>query len=626
MSSNFSLDDRLRENRLFIGRVVAAVIFMAVATLALVARLVYLQVTGHDLYTSLSRENQVKISPLTPSRGLIFDRNGEVLADNFATYSLEVLPEQVKDLNEKIARLREVITISDDDMARFEAQRSQRRSFESIPLRLELTEEELARFAVNMPYFPGFEIRKNLQRTYPYGYLTAHLVGYVGRISEAELQVLDPAQYRGTLHVGKTGIEKSYESILHGKTGYEEYETNVSGRAIRELGIREPLSGADLYLSIDIRMQKLALDALGRYSGAVVAIEPKTGKVLVMASNPSFDPTPFIHGIKRQDYDKLNQDPELPLYDRTIRGIYPPGSTVKPFVALAGLEVLNLSPGRRISCPGYFRLPHDSHRYRDWRHGGHGSVDLRYAIVQSCDVYFYDLANRIGIDRLQKYMARFSFGKRTGVDLEGEKSGLFPSEEWKKNKRKQPWFAGETIIAGIGQGYVQATPLQMAHATAMLAIQGRPVDPRVVSQMKAAYPVESPYPKSHDQESKLIPAKSWQTVVDAMTGVVHSSQGTAKRISAGLHYRIAGKTGTAQVFTVGQGKSYHSFKLTKKMKDHAWFVAFAPVESPRIAVAVIAEHGGHGGTVAAPIARKIMDFYLNSENGDNPLPESNEKH
>ncbi|BBL76607.1 penicillin-binding protein 2 [Methylomagnum ishizawai] len=612
MDREFIFKDSFRENRMFLNRIVASVVFMLALTLALVARLIYLQVVGHELYTNLSHDNQVKIAPLAPSRGLIFDRNGEVLADNIATYSLEVVPEQVPDLKATLAELKALINISDEEIARFQTQRGQRKSFESVPLRLELSEEDIARFAVKMPYFPGVEIRTRLLRAYPYADLTAHAVGYVGRINEAELQVLDPAQYRGTYHIGKTGVEKSYEAILHGKTGYEEYETNVQGRAIQVLGTTDPLTGADLYLSLDIRLQKTALDALGEYSGAVVAIEPATGKVLAMASKPSFDPNPFIHGIGKELYDSLQNDKERPLYDRVLRGVYPPGSTVKPFMALAGMEYLDLSPGKKSYCPGYYKLPNSDHKYRDWRKGGHGPVDMRLAIVQSCDVYFYDLANHIGIDRLQEYMSRFGFGRHTGIDLEGEKSGLFPSREWKKKKRKtQQWFPGETLIAGIGQGYVQATPLQLARAVAMFANQGHSVEPRLVDSIKAGYAVDSPYPRNHEETVGQIDRKRWQVVTDAMIDVVHSQRGTAKGIAPGLRYHMAGKTGTAQVFTVGQGQDYKKMNITQEMRDHAWFVAFAPAENPRIAVAVIAEHGGHGGSVAAPIARAVMDQYLN---------------
>lgn len=610
MDETFTFKDTLQENRSFLNRIVVSVLFMMLASLVLVVRLVYLQVVGHEHYSTLSRDNQIKISPLAPARGLIFDRNGEVLADNAATYSLEVIPEQVGNLDQMLNQLKQLLGLSDEELNRFEILKNQRKGFESVPLRLEMSEEDMARFAVRMPHFPGVEIRTRLMRTYPYGNLAAHAIGYVARISEPELQNLDPAQYRGTYHIGKTGIEKAYESLLHGRIGYEEYETNVQGRAIKSLGATAPLAGADLYLSLDIKLQKTALDALGEYNGAVVALEPATGKLLVLASKPGFEPDPFLHGISKNDYQALQGDPDQPLFDRAIRGVYPPGSTVKPFVALAGMSLIDLSPGQRLSCPGYYRLPNVEHKYRDWRKSGHGGVDMRLAIVESCDVYFYDLAHRIGIDRLQEFMQLFGFGKRTGIDLVGERSGLFPSRDWKRKKRKQMWFPGETLIAGIGQGYVQATPVQLARATAILASRGRNVEPRLVKQIKAAYPIENPFPRTGPDMAVTLKPSQWHTVTDAMIDVVHSQRGTAKLIAPGLNYLVAAKTGTAQVFTVGQNQDYKRMHVGKSLRDHALFVAFAPANDPRIAIAVIAEHGGHGGSVAAPIARAVIEQYL----------------
>jgi len=613
MGETFTFKDTLQENRSFLNRIVVSVLFMMAASLVLVLRLVYLQVAGHEHYSTLSRDNQIKISPLAPARGLIFDRNGEVLADNAATYSLEVIPEQTGNLNQTLQDLKQLLALSDEELARFDGVKNQRKGFESVPLRLEMSEEDIARFAVKMPYFPGVEIRTRLMRTYPYGELTAHAIGYVARISESELQNLDPAQYRGTYHIGKSGIEKAYESVLHGRTGYEEYETNVQGRAIQSLGVTAPLAGADLYLSLDIRLQKTALDALGGYNGAVVAIEPTTGKVLVLASKPSFEPDPFIHGISKDNYRALQNNPDQPLFDRAIRGAYPPGSTVKPFVALAGMNLIDQSPGQRMACPGYYRLPNTEHKYRDWRKSGHGGVDLHQAIVESCDVYFYDLAHRIGIDRLQTFMQGFGFGKRTGIDLTGEKAGLFPSRDWKRKKRKQMWFPGETLIAGIGQGYVQATPLQLARATAILASRGRNVEPRLVEQLKSPYETENPFPRQGPETVVELKPSQWRAVTDAMVDVVHSPRGTAKLIAPGLNYLVAAKTGTAQVFTVGQNQDYKKMHVDKSLRDHALFIAFAPADNPRIAIAVIAEHGGHGGSVAAPIARAVIDQYLKQQ-------------
>ncbi|WP_045226657.1 penicillin-binding protein 2 [Methyloterricola oryzae] len=609
MIQEFTIKDRFREQRLFLNRIVASALFIAVATAALTVRLIYLQVVGHEYYATLSRDNRVKISPLPPTRGMIFDRNGEVLADNYPTYSLELIPEQVPDMGATLAELKKLLNITDEEIARFNSLRTRHKIFEGVPLRLQLSEEEIARFAVKMPYFPGVEIHARLLRAYPYGELTAHVVGYVGRISEAELQTLDPSVYSGTFHIGKNGVEKTYESLLHGKTGYEELETNVQGRSINVIGQNEPLSGADLHLTLDIKLQKTAFDALQDFNGSVVAIEPDTGNVLVLASKPSFDPNPFVQGIKRDAYEALQSSPSRPLYNRALRGVYPPGSTVKPFMALAGLTLGQFSPGHHVYCPGFYRLSGSEHKYRDWRKGGHGTVDMRYAIVQSCDVYFYDLAQHLGIERMHDYMTQFGFGQKTGIDLDGERNGLYPSLEWKKRHRRQPWFPGETLIAGIGQGYVQVTPVQLARAVATLASKGRVVQPRVVGTIKSPTNDASPYPRGAAERISIDPAH-WRTVVDAMVDVVHSQAGTAKGIAPGLSYHVAGKTGTAQVFTVRQDQDYKKMHVKETLKDHAWFIAFAPAEDPRIAVAVLAENGGHGGSVAAPIARAVIEQYL----------------
>ncbi len=595
----------------FFRRILFSAVCMVVATAVLVIRLVYLQIVGHEHYAMLSRDNQIKIAPLAPTRGVIYDRNGEVLADNIPTYSLQIVPAHTPDLNATMAALGQLLGLTDDEVQRFESARRRRKSFESIPLRLQLSEEEIARFSVRMPWFPGVSVHANMVRTYPYTDLAAHVVGYVGRISESDLQTLDAAAYAGTLHTGKSGLEKSYERWLHGTTGYEEIESDVTGRPLRALGTAPPKPGADLRLSLDIRLQRVAYDALGEHNGAVIALEPGTGRVLVMASKPAFDPNPFVNGIGRAEYQTLNTDPDRPLYDRATRGVYPPGSTVKPFVGLAGLETAELNPNRREMCPGYFQLPGSGHRYRDWRKGGHGGVDLKYGIVQSCDVYFYKLALRIGIDRLHGFMTRFGFGTRTGIDLDGETAGLFPSRQWKEKRRGQPWTGGDTVITGIGQGYVQVSPLQLARAVAILANRGLVITPRLVDSLRGFDATEPPI-ELRDPEMLNVRPESWKTVVDAMVDVVHSGRGTATRISYGLPFHVAGKTGTAQVFTVRQNQSYKSMKVGKKMQDHALFIAFAPAEKPRIAVAVIVENGGHGSSVAAPIARELMIQYLQS--------------
>ncbi len=614
MSRHLTIRNSLYENRLLLNRVVVSALLIVAASLGLVSRLIYLQVVGYEHFSMLSRDNRVKISPLPPPRGLILDRNGEILADNIPTYSLEIVPEQTPDLRSTVSELAKLLNLSDEEINRFDSLRKKHKVFDSVPLRQQLTEEEVARFSVKMPYFPGVEIHSRLLRTYPYGALAAHVVGFVGRINEAELQKLDPATYSGTYHIGKTGIENAYESELHGKTGYEEIEINVQGRSINVLGSTQPVAGKELRLTLDIQLQKIANDALGDYNGAIVALEPDSGEVLAFVSKPSFDPNPFIHGIGREEYNTLKISPERPLYNRALRGFYPPGSTIKPFVALAGLEAGQVSPTRRVICPGYYLLPGVSHRYRDWRKGGHGGIDMRNAIVQSCDVYFYDLAHRIGIDRLHAFLKQFGFGELTGIDLAGEKAGLFPSQKWKKKARKQKWFPGETLIAGIGQGYVQITPVQLARSTAILANRGKIIEPHLVEPAKGDPPAERFNPIQRPGRFIELAPESWKLVIDAMVEVVHSPRGTAHGIGGGLSYKTAGKTGTAQVFSVGQNQSYKGMRVEQKLRDHALFIAFAPADAPRIAIAVLAENGGHGASVAAPIARQVIEHYL----GDRP--------
>lgn len=610
MTRDYFFSESSAESRVFVNRLAVSGVLMVVATALLVVRLVYLQIVGHEHYAMLSRDNQIKISPLGPTRGVIYDRNGEVLADNIPTYSLQIVPLRTPDLQQTLAVLTDLLGLTDEEIQRFESSRRRRKAYESIPIRMQLSEEEIARFAVRMPQFPGVSLHSHMVRTYPYGRLTSHVVGYVGRISETDLQTLDPSAYAGTLHIGKSGLEKSYEGALHGSAGYEEIETDVTGRPLRTLGAVPSVSGADLVLALDIHLQRLAYDALGEYNGAVVALEPRTGRVLVMASKPAFDPNPFVNGISRADYQALNADPDRPLYDRALRGLYPPGSTIKPFVGLAGLETAELNPARRETCPGYFQLPGSGHRYRDWRKGGHGLVDLKYGITQSCDVYFYKLALRIGIDKLHDFMSRFGFGRKSGIDLEGETSGLFPSREWKRRRRNQAWTGGETVITGIGQGYLQVSPLQLARAVAIMANRGAAATPRLADSIHGEV-AEQPSPAEPESAGGVAASpEHWKLVIDAMVDVVHSGRGTATRISYGLPFHIAGKTGTAQVFTVKQNQSYKTMKVDKKLQDHALFIAFAPAEDPKIAVAVLVENGGHGGSVAAPIARDVITRYL----------------
>ena len=595
------------DGRIFTGRVIVAGLLVVVALAVVLARLAKLQVTDHEHFTTLSEENRVKLQPLPPTRGLIYDAKGVLLADNFASYSLDVTLEKVEDLSATIAELRELVTIEEKDIRRFERLRAQSRRFDPVPLRLNLSEEEVARIGVNAHRFAGVGIGVQLLRYYPLGPYTAHVLGYVGRINEGEQKAIDAAEYSGTHYIGKTGVEKAYEDVLRGRVGYQEVEVNAKGRVLRVLEGQAPRSGRDLHLYLDIGLQQAATTALGDRRGAIVAIDPSTGGVLAMVSNPSFDPNPFVEGIGFEDYRDLRDDPDNPLFNRAVRGQYPPGSTIKPFVGLAGLATETISFAGSKYCPGSYQLPGNSHRYRDWRRGGHGTVAMEQAIVQSCDVYFYDLAHDLGIDRLHDFLATFGFGAKTEVDVAGELPGLLPSKEWAQRARKQPWFPGETLIVGIGQGAFLATPMQLAAATAAMANRGRLIQPRVVRATHTpGARAEEPIPLV----SQRVPDQHrthWDQVIGAMVQVVE--RGTAKRIRTDA-YRIAGKTGTAQVFTVGQKESYRESQVAERMRDHALFVAFAPAEEPRIALAVIVENGGHGGSVAAPIARQVIDAYL----------------
>jgi penicillin-binding protein 2 len=608
MGKKYTIKNALLESRVFLGRIAAAFAFMLLLSAGLAVRLAYLQIAGHEHYSSLARDNRIKISPIAPTRGVIYDRRGRVLAENIPTFSLELIPEQIADLDDTLKRLRALLDLSDEAIAQFHVQRKRNKSFASTPLLLHLNEEQVAKFAAVRPFYPGVDIYARLVRHYPYGDLAAHVVGYVGRINEDELKTLPLEEYRGTDYVGKIGIEKSYEAQLHGHAGYTEIETNAMARPVNTLREVAPAGGANLYLNLDIDLQKTASDALDIYNGAVVAIEIESGGVLAFASKPGFDPNPFVYGIGRKEYAALQESADQPLYNRALRGQYPPGSTLKPFVALAGLEYQATEFYSRVYCPGYYKLPNSTHRYRDWKKGGHGMVDMRSAITQSCDVYFYDLAMALGIDHIHDFLQKFGFGEKSGIDLVGEKTGLLPSREWKKQHKKQDWYPGETIITGIGQGYMQVTPLQLARATAALARRGKVVTPFIVDRI-VNFDGTVIEPAAEAQTIPLQP-KNIDNIIAAMIDVVHSGSGTAKKIGVGLNYRIAGKTGTAQVFSVKQQEKYNESQIDFKLRDHALFIAFAPADDPKIAVAVIAENGGHGGSVAAPIAAQVIKQYL----------------
>ncbi len=601
----------LMESRIVHRRLAFMFALVLLMMLVLVGRLGYLQISQYERLSELAQNNRINSLPLSPVRGTVYDRNGEVLAQNFRVFNLEIVPDQVGDMPQLLADLGRLVELGDDDLEKFNTALNRRPGFERQVLKANLQEDEAARLAVNLHRYPGTQLKARLQRVYPKGELTAHVVGYVGRISSDELEKkVDPETYRGLQYIGKTGIEAHYESILLGKSGYEKVETNAHGRVIRRLEQVAPDTGQTLHLGLDIELQAAAVQAMHGYEGAVVAIEPASGEILAFASVPAYDPNLFVNGISKHAYAQLRTSERQPLLNRALSGRYAPGSTIKGFLALAGMEN-GLNPNASIFCPGWYSLPNHRHRYRDWKKTGHGTVDGRAAIVQSCDVYFYRLAKQLGIDKLNQGMQRFGFGNISGIDLLGEPSGLMPSREWKRRVKDQPWYPGETIITGIGQGFMLVTPLQLAVATATLANRGRPVTPRLLSA------IENPQSHSRDQlesttneSQQPFDADAYAYVLDAMRAVVHGKRGTARGIGVGMRYQMAGKTGTAQVKSIAQNASYEADLVEKKFRDHSLFIGFAPFDEPKIAIAVVVEHGGSGSRVAAPIARQLIDYYL----------------
>ena len=610
-NSKLTLKDHFRESQIFNQRVLIASLIMFILLVLLLIRLVYLQISNQQYYSTLSENNRVSIQPIPPTRGLIFDRNGILLAQNLPSFSLELVPEHVPDMKKTLARLSQLIEISDDDLEEFHDSLKHRSRVEPVPLRFRLNDEEVARISVQQDNLPGVLINAQLSRHYPQGKLAAHAVGYVSRINEAELRRLNASNYSATTHIGKVGIERAYEDILHGQVGLQHVETNAQGHVLRVLDRTLPTSGKNLYLNLDSKVQAIAEKELAEHNGALVAIDPRNGAIIAMASMPTYDPNLFVHGIDSKTYKALSTSPERPLFNRALRGQYPPGSTIKPFIGLAGLEDKVIHQSDSIDCEGWYSLKNDDHRYRDWKKLGHGMTDLNKAIVESCDVYFYDLAFNLGIDRLSSFLSLFGLGQRTGIDLRGELSGLNPSREWKRKTRNLPWFPGETLITGIGQGFMLVTPLQLANATAALADMGHRFKPRMLYgiQDPESETIKTTEPEPLDS-IPIVNQADWLSVIKSMKNVVHSLHGTARGMSHNLQYKVAGKTGTAQVFGIAQDAEYKKEDIAKKLRDHALFIAFAPADNPRIAVALIVENAGHGGSAASPIARKVMDQYL----------------
>lgn len=596
--------------RLRLG-VAAAAVLALFAVLAF--RFSYLQIEQYDHYQTLAENNRISLVPIIPNRGLILDKNGVVLAHNFFAYTLEITPAKVNDLEQTIAEIAKLVEISSLDRKRFKKFREQSHSFESIPIRTHLNELEAAKFAVNHYRFPGVEIKSRLFRHYPLGKTASHMIGYIGRINDKDLENLeqsgDLSNYKGSDHIGKSGLEQYYERYLHGTTGFQQVEIDADGHAVRILSSNPPVPGDNIVLSADIKIQEIAEKAFGDRRGAMVAINPKTGEVLSYVSQPTFDPNLFVDGIDSENWKALNESLDKPLINRPLRGVYPPGSTFKPFVALAGLEAGKRLPPYSIQDPGFFTLPGNRHRYRDWKPSGHGTVDMQKAITVSCDTFFYGLAQELGIENMTNFVRHFGFGRKSEFDIKGEIEGLLPTPEWKKRRFKQPWYPGETVIVGIGQGYTLVTPLQLAQATAILANNGVAMRPHLVTEIQDPISGQSQKIPHKILDRVQLNPNNVEIVKRGMVDVTMPG-GTAASVGANAGYTIAAKTGTAQVIGIKQNEKYNESAINERYRDHALFIAYAPADDPTIALAVIVENGGHGGSAAGPIARKVMDYYL----------------
>ena len=619
-----SFDEPEQELSQFRRRVLVAGGFVMVCFTLLAARFAWLQVSRYDYYHTRAEDNRIALVPIVPNRGLITDRNGVVLARNYAAYTLEITPSALKNVDATIDALAEIVEIQPKDRRRFKKILDESKNFESVPIRTRLTDEEVARLIARRFQFPGVEVNARLFRDYPNGTLASHFLGYIGRINDRDMKRIEDreeeANYRGTDHIGKTGLEQSYEAELHGITGFEEVEVDAGGRAVRLLRRTAPVAGNNLVLTVDLELQKVAEEAFGNRRGAMVAIEPGSGAVLALVSAPGFDPNLFVDGISTQDWDALNNSPDHPLINRALNSANPPGSTFKPFMALAALTTGKRTAQQVISDPGYFDF--GGHRFRDDKVGGHGLVNMYQSIAQSCNTYYYKLAADMGIEQIAAFMTRFDFGSRTGIDLEGESSGVLPSPEWKKRRFKRPeqqkWYAGETISVGIGQGYNAYTPLQLAHATATLAAGGVVYKPHLVRYVEDVRSGEKRMIEPNPVADLHLKPERLAEIRRGMVGV--NLEGTGRRAFAGVPYLVAGKTGTAQVYSLRGGR-YKASEVRERLRDHSLYIAYAPADAPKIALAVLVENGGFGASAAAPIARQVLDYYLLGKRAGTPAPE-----
>ena len=618
MKQHFPLKNMQQEKRIYKGRIFFAIFIVVICLLILICRYAYLQIVHYDDFTTASDKNRIRLQPLAPARGYIYDRNGVLLADNYPVFTATLSRADVSDIDDTINRLIPVLGLTEEDVERFKSRVKTARKTERIAIKLNLNEADIAKFSEVKYVFPGVKIETQMTRYYPHGELFAHVLGYVGRINDKELKSIDKDLYAGTNLIGKIGVEKSYEELLHGTPGYESVEADAHGNILRNLGRKAPIRGNDLYLSIDYGLQMVAAQQLADRRGAIVAMDPRTGEILALVSSPSFNPNLFVTGISSKDYSGLRDNLDQPLYNRAVQGVYPPGSTIKPMFGLGGIHYGLVDWGTAISDPGYFNLPGDSHRFRDHKKTGHGAVNLHKAEVVSCDTYFYILSYRMGIEKMNDWMRQFGFGEKTGVDLPSESSGLYPSPEWKMRTRKSKWLKGETISVSIGQGAFTATPLQLAMATAITANKGSHVTPHVLRDNKGA----KKFTVHNAPDGKIQfngTEQDWLNMHAAMIDVIQT--GTARGIKGGLQYSIAGKTGTAQVKSIAQGKRYNEAALSSRQWDHGLFVGFAPADTPEIAIAVVWENGKHGGS-AAQLARPVFDYWLVTRN-KNPLRPAN---
>ncbi|ENU30480.1 penicillin-binding protein 2 [Acinetobacter sp. CIP-A165] len=618
MKQHFLLKNMQQEKRIYKGRILFAMFLVATFLLLLICRYAYLQIVHYDDFTTASDKNRIRLQPLPPARGYIYDRNGILLADNYPVFTATLSRADVSEIDDSIERLVPILNLTQEDVDRFKSRVKTARKTERITIKLNLTEADIAKFSEVRYAFPGVKIETQMTRYYPFGELFAHVIGYVGRINDKELKAIDKDLYAGTNLIGKIGVEKSYEELLHGFPGYESVEADAHGNVLRNLGRKDPTRGNDLYLSLDYGLQTIASEQLAGRRGAIVAMDPRTGEILALVSSPSFNPNLFVTGISFKDYGELRDNLDQPLFNRAVQGVYPPGSTIKPMFGLGGIHYGLVDWNTAISDPGYFSLPGDSHRFRDHKKSGHGLVNMHKAQIVSCDTYFYVLSYRMGIEKMNDWMRQFGFGEKTGIDLPSESTGLYPSPAWKMRTRNAKWLKGETISVSIGQGAFTSTPLQLAMATAITANQGAHVTPHVLRETKGTKKFD--VHNAPDGQIKFNGTlDDWIKMREAMVDVIQS--GTGRGIKSGLQYSIAGKTGTAQVKSIAQGKRYNEAALSERQRDHGLFVGFAPAENPEIAIAVVWENGRSGGA-ATQIARPIFDYWLVKRKTD-PLRPAN---